>query len=104
MIALEIITYFATYCNSFSILVYIELNIYFNDSKSFYFWLFLTICKFPPLMPKGATCQNLTFSMIATLVCHISFIQSLFLMKIIGLDSNSNLVFVVKISAQSKML
>ena len=33
---------------------------------------------------------------------HISFIQSSFLTKIVWLDSISNLVFVVKISAQSK--
>ena len=34
--------------------------------------------------------------MTATLACHISFIQSLFLMKIVELDCNSNLVSVVK--------
>ena len=42
--------------------------------------------------------------MTSTLARHISIIQSPFLMKIVGLDSNSNLVFVVKISAQSKIL
>ena len=48
------------------------------------------------LTPKGAACRNLTFSMTTTSASHISFIQSLFLTKIVGLVSNSNLVFVVK--------
>ena len=42
--------------------------------------------------------------MTATSANHISFIQSLFLTKIVGLDSNSNLIFVVKISTQSNTL
>ena len=42
--------------------------------------------------------------MIATSPSHISFIQSVFLMKILGLDSNSNLVSVVKNLAQFKTL
>ena len=55
------------------------------------------------LTSKGAACQNLTLWMTTTSASCISFIQSSFLTKIIGLDSNSNLIFVVKISAQSKM-
>ena len=42
--------------------------------------------------------------MATTLAPHISFIQSPLLTKIIGLDSDSSLVFVIKISTQSKML
>ena len=55
------------------------------------------------LTSKGITCQTLKFWMTASLACHISFIQSLFLTKIVVLDSSSNLFFVVKISAQSKI-
>ena len=54
------------------------------------------------LIPNGATLQNLTFWMIETLEGHTSFIQSLLLTKIVVLDSNSNLVFVIKILVQSK--
>ena len=57
-----------------------------------------------PLTPKGAACQNSTFWMTATLARHISFIQSPFLTKIVGMNSNSNLVFVVKNLVGSKML
>ena len=38
------------------------------------------------------------------MACHVSFIQSPILMEIIELDSNSNVVFVLKLSAHSKML
>ena len=60
--------------------------------------------KWKTLTSKGIALQNLTFSMIATLAHHISVIQSPFSTKIIGLDSNSNLVFVVSILAQFKIL
>ena len=58
---------------------------------------------FHHLIPKGAACRNSTFWMTATSVSLTSFIQRPFLTKIIGLNSNSNLISVVKISAQSKM-
>ena len=56
------------------------------------------------LTHKSATLQNSTFKMTIISASHISFIQSLLLTKVVGLDSNSNLVSMMKFSAQSKML
>ena len=42
--------------------------------------------------------------MTATLMVNISFIQSLFLTKSVGLNSNLNPIFLVEIPTQSKML
>ena len=60
--------------------------------------------KIHTLTPNGATCRNSTFWMTVTSASHISFIQSLFLTKILELDFNSKLVSREKISAQSKMI
>ena len=54
------------------------------------------------LIPKGAACQNSTSWIIATLECHISFIQTSFLTKFVGLDFSSNLIFVVKFLANPR--